>query len=34
MIKLTTLLKEQRYKYKWLELLDYNVPKDAVTGYG
>ena len=33
MIKLTTLLKEQRYKYKWLELLDYNVPKDAVTGY-
>jgi LysM repeat protein len=33
MIKLTSLLKEQRYKYKWLELLDYNVPKDAVTGY-
>lgn len=33
MIKLKTLMFEQRYKYKWIELLDYNVPKFAVTGY-
>jgi len=33
MIKLKKLVFEQRYKYKWIELLDYNIPKNAVTGY-